>query len=141
MVNHKLSDGRPDGNVAGGLSLEGFVVEVRNYQDGTGRAIQERVPVLGDAPPDFHRFIGVGKVTLQIQTPAGPQVATDTFRFPIEGVTTIGDAFRLYEPFRTRHEAVYKQRIEQQLAAANQPQIAVAPASALDNLPVPRPRG
>lgn len=141
MVNHKLSDGRPDGNVAGGPNLEGFIVETKNYQDGTGRAIQERIVVMGEAPHDFHPYIGVGKVMLEIMTPQGPQQMQDTFRWPIEGVKTIGDAFRMYEHFRTRHEAVYRERIQKQLSEASKPRIAVAGAGALDNLPVPRPRG
>lgn len=137
MTDYRLSDGRPNGNVAGGPDLRGFVVKLETYQDGEGRIVQGREVVLGTPPGEFHRFIGIAKVAIQIQTPHGPIVKEDSLRFAIPGAKTVAEAFGAYEGFMTREQAVYTQKVDAEIRAANTPQLAVATAESLKHLPRP----
>lgn len=141
MVEHKLSD-RPGGHIAGGPVPEGFIVEIKNYQDGAGRVLQERVVISGEAPKDFYPFLGVGKVQINMDTPHGPQQAVESFRFPIEGARTVLEAFRQYDAFMERGRANYTENLKRQIAEASAPKVALAGADALRGLrPPTRARG
>lgn len=76
-----------------------FVIQKTLYEDNNGRFVEERVVVAGEAPKDFVRFLGRGKVQGKFKHPLSPgtTVSADSkFSYPIEA-ETVWEAFEKAE--------------------------------------------
>jgi hypothetical protein len=93
-----------------------FAVEVKMYVDSRGRRIQQRVPVLGKAPEEFHSFGGSALIGYRI--PGAEHIQEKVLNFNLPGVTSIEEAFNAFE---TALDAAVKEdqaRIDKVIAEA-----------------------
>lgn len=142
--HHKLSDGQPGGNVAGITpSPSSIILKLHEYQDGENRQVQEREIVVGEEPEGFVRFVGLAHAQVVIETPGGPQVRPESFRFPIEGAKDITAAFAAFDAFRARGAKQFEQRMQAQLDAMKKagPGLVAATEADLKGLPDPLRKG
>lgn len=72
-----------------------FAVEVKMFVDSRGRRIQQRVPVLGKAPEEFHPFGGSALIGYRI--PGAEHIQEKVLNFNLPGVTSIEEAFNAFE--------------------------------------------
>lgn len=111
-----------------------YVFKVVEMLDDVGRRIVQRQIVFGVAPADFVEFVGIGQISIQ----AGPGPAQpSSYRFPIENVTSIEEAFAKWDVLCQRYGEVQVDVLRRRIAAAQRNDRIVVPTAEARRLVVP----
>jgi len=106
----------PPPNAAGGPVR--FVFKSEQYYDQRGGRVEHRVLISGAFPPNCPPFWG--HVTVRVETPEG--LLNEQMQFPIEGATTLEEAFARFEPAL---QAAAERRRQELMKRYHGPQLAV----------------
>jgi len=137
-VAARASGATPPPGPGGPVPPSDFIFTTTEYADNFGRLVAEREVVKGEAPGNFSRYVSRHTVNIPPHLAAFFQGAAKApYRFPIEGATTLDEAFEKWEECARKYGEIHARQLEDQVRQAQEPGIVVPPPGA--KLPDPPP--
>lgn len=99
-----------------------FIYSVIEYMDDVGRRVVHRKVVEGTAPADFSEYIGMNQLVLQVGGAAPAQQQISPYKFPIDGVRSLTEAFGRWDTcartYGDMHVADLRRQYREAMAAS-----------------------
>lgn len=96
-----------------------FIFTVVEHMDDVGRRITVRETISGTPGPGFAKYVGVSHVLVRVHGMPGPGQQS-VYKFPIEGVKTIEEAFAQFDGISHGYGQMHLAELRKQMVEAQE---------------------